>query len=795
MRCLITFVLILLLVKFGFAQGNDKELTDPVSRQMQVYKVQKEAPSLFVHFDKNIYTNNETAWFTGYLTNANVSAMENHRVLSLALIRNSDSAIIKQQKFLMARGLSFGDMVLPDSMQAGNYHFMATTNRVSKGVPDVVFIQQITIKTNLQPSFNANVKLLEAGIAGQKPSQLVVSVTTKDSRFLPKPVDIQYRYGKLSKLVKTNASGELLLSLDEQVNLPDPNLYLKLKYGKDSSYLNMNMPVTRRHAIIRFYPEGGNMVTGLPGRVAWEAKDQQGAVLSVKAVLFKDQEVVDTVETNKYGIGKFMLAPEKGKTYVLKLIHSGFADSAYLLPPAQDQGLVLFIRNGAVKDTLVLVLKNNLPNQRLWIRIHNFRETFTYASVRIHGPYNGFKIPMTAIPAGLNAITVTDTLDRPYAERLFFAHYNPARKIGITAEQNVFNQRQNVNLKLQLTGADSIAIVSVACVQANRMADKQSTDIESYNLLGRELSQVPVSEGRGIENLDFMEDLLLVRGWSRYSWQDLWKARAPDTEKVYDDTDLSIKVDKVKKPVQLGMLKGRSVVLLTTTANGEYHFKLDELLLESGKKMHILNTTADLAIRKNDPYERFNKGYLKLVPLEPQVMPSTVQNNRVLALKDNETAIRLKEVVINSKKDNGFFGRGPSGSNACGDYVCSYNILNCPNHFGDFGNTQPIPGYTYQSRGGPVRYQACEVTEENKKMIPLAGIYTQREFYKNDYADLQEPAFVSTLYWNHGVLIDTKGRQISFYTGDITGKFRLIVQGISNKGLLYGDYTFEVKGN
>ena len=113
---------------------------------------------------------------------------------------------------------------------------------------------------------------------------------------------------------------------------------------------------------------------------------------------------------------------------------------------------------------------------------------------------------------------------------------------------------------------------------------------------------------------------------------------------------------------------------------------------------------------------------------------------------------------------------------------------------GDFGNTQPIPGHTYQSRGGPVRYQACEVTEENHKMIPLDGIYTQREFYKNDYADLQEPAFASTLYWNHGMLIDTKGQQISFYTGDITGKFRLIVQGISNKGLLYGDYTFEVKG-
>jgi hypothetical protein len=545
---------------------------------------------------------------------------------------------------------------------------------------------------------------------------------------------------------------------------------------------------------VRFYPEGGHMVAGLPGRIAWEAKDQQGGLLSVKAVLFKDQEIVDTLETNKYGIGKFMLDPEKGKTYSIKLIHSGFADSAYVLPAAQDQGLSLFMRQAALKDTMILILKTNLPDKQLFVRVHNFRETFIYAALNIYDQHLAFKIPLENIPRGLNTLTVSDSLGKPYAERMFFAHFSPARKINVTAEQNSYNQRQKVNFKLQLNDIDSIGIVSIACIQANRMADKQSTDIESYTLLGRELSQIPVSEGRGLENREFMEDLLLVKGWSKYSWPDLLKARAGDAEKVYDDTDLSIKIDKVKKPVQLGVLKDKRILFLTTAANGEYHFKLDELLLESGKKMHILNTTADLAIRRNDPYERFNKGYLKSVSLEPEVVPSTVQNNRVLALKDNESAIRLKEVEITSKKDNVFFGRGPSGSNACGDYVCTYNILNCPNHVGDVGNTQPIPGHTYQSRGGPVRYQTCEVTEENNKMIPFEGIYTKREFYKNDYADLQEPAFASTLYWNHGMLIDTKGQQISFYTGDITGKFRLIVQGISNKSLLYGDYTFEVKG-
>ena len=65
----------------------------------------------------------------------------------------------------------------------------------------------------------------------------------------------------------------------------------------------------------------------------------------------------------------------------------------------------------------------------------------------------------------------------------------------------------------------------------------------------------------------------------------------------------------------------------------------------------------------------------------------------------------------------------------------------------------------------------------------------------NEYQDKLEPAFVSTLYWNHGVLLNSKDQEFTFYTGDITGKFRIVVQGMSNTDLIYGQQFFEVKSN
>ncbi|WP_316812524.1 hypothetical protein [Pedobacter heparinus] len=775
---------------------------DPLAEQQYLYSKAKNRASLFVHFDKNIYTNNETVWFSGYLINELQTAA--HRLMSVILVRNADSSIIKQQKFIMESGLSSGSMQLPDSLLAGDYHFIASTSRVSQGKPDVVFIQPILIKTNIEPAFKASIKILERGSAGKKPNQLLISATTSDARFLPKPVIVNYRYGKTIDKTSTNSSGEVILKVNEEENINDPNIYLKLKYGKDSSFLNLLLPISKQKARVNFYPEGGHMVNGISGRVAWEAKDQKQAVLSVKAQLFKNEKVIDTVETTSYGTGSFFLRPEKGSSYSLKLMHDGFADSTYQLPVALNQGIGISVANALATDTLYVQLSNP-GNLQVLVRLHNFRETYIYNSITETAAKVSIKIPLKDVPKGLCALTVTDSLGRPLAERMCFSHFDASQKIKLTTNQKSYNTRKKVSLKIKLDSPDSLAMVSVACVQSDRLSSRLSTDIESHIYLSSQLSVLsPYTTKRGYEDPDYLQNVLLVKGWRKYNWQDLMNAKPADTLKSYDDTRIYLRAKakpRTKIPVwnlSFSLMKPKEIILRTLDSAGAYEFKPFDLLIEKEKPIYLFtgqDNVKKFEYKLSDPYPKLHKSYSKIFNPEFREVPSEVQNNQVISLKNNEGAHRLKEVEITARNSD---FRGLKGANNCGDYVCRYQILNCINHYYDPENTQPLAGRTYAVRTpsgamGKETYQACKEPPNVPGMILMEGIYGKKEFYHNDYADPLEPAFASTIYWNNGIVLTKNEQEISFYTSDITGKFKIIVQGVALSDVLYGDYDFEVK--
>jgi hypothetical protein len=54
--------------------------------------------------------------------------------------------------------------------------------------------------------------------------------------------------------------------------------------------------------------------------------------------------------------------------------------------------------------------------------------------------------------------------------------------------------------------------------------------------------------------------------------------------------------------------------------------------------------------------------------------------------------------------------------------------------------------------------------------------------------------FISTLYWEPAFFLNGNGTATcSFYTSDLAGRFRIVVNGRTNKDLFYGTALFEVK--
>lgn len=119
--------------------------------------------------------------------------------------------------------------------------------------------------------------------------------------------------------------------------------------------------------------------------------------------------------------------------------------------------------------------------------------------------------------------------------------------------------------------------------------------------------------------------------------------------------------------------------------------------------------------------------------------------------------------------------------------MCIFNVLNCHNHTPWNSAVRPPVKGEVTSTG---IYEGCT----NGQVIP--NIYTAREFYglNRDPETSFEPQNLSTLFWKPGIVANKKGEaSFSFFTGDITGKFKIVVQGVGGYNVINGVSDLTVK--
>ncbi len=67
---------------------------------------------------------------------------------------------------------------------------------------------------------------------------------------------------------------------------------------------------------IRFFPEGGDIISGITNKIAFKANDQWGRPVKVKGVVVNSQgKTEDKISTIHDGMGYFFLTPKSGLTY------------------------------------------------------------------------------------------------------------------------------------------------------------------------------------------------------------------------------------------------------------------------------------------------------------------------------------------------------------------------------------------------------------------------------------------------------------------------------------------------
>lgn len=804
----IALILTLYFLLFGSVNAQTPMTDSLVVNKFELHSKSNPYNLLFVHTDKTIYTNNETVWFSAYLIESGKSYSQKHTILSVAMVREDNREILLEGKYLIRDGLSFGSMGLPDSIPPGNYQFIASTNVLDKnGKPLTVFTQPLTIKSITLNSFNSTIVLLDSVVKGGViRARLDVNPKESSLKSKIKPV-ITYSVGKGEKktfVLKQNESSHTMSIPASDLIQTNPTLFITVIYDKEVQYLSAKLPgFTLGRADVRFFPEGGNLVNGLPGITAWEAKTSQNVPIKLQGILCRNGVPFDTISTNSYGLGSFKLRPDQEGIFTLKVSANNFIekDTVYTLPKALDDGITLRLNNAIVNDTLKLSLFSK-STQSIQVLIHNYRKAFAFFRIQAAPTGSKISIALPSLPKGISTVTILDDTGKPLAERLFFAHYDEQTTAVIQTDKLVYDRKEKVSVKLKLTEKDGKPLqgfMSVAVVQDNRIESSKQQDIVSYVYLNHDLGNLPRDPaGRGYDNKDYLEAIMLVKGWRRFTWQNLIQV-AQDTLAL-QTPQLTGKVKynnkPLKKPVQFTVIRDSLFELLTTADDGSFNIQEKQLLTTEGRMVLASvneKNKIGFVIETTNPFIEINQKLADQIDYQTPQEALLIQSSSDQQLKGMERMIALQEVVVDgNKNDNSLYGMKGAGPNACGDYVCSFGILNCSNHI---GGRAAIKGVRY----GNFVYPGCileESSNENRTIFKFNPVFTSREFYgvNTDPVSLLEPQFLSTLFWQPGLMNNEKGEtEFSFITGDITGKFRIVVQGVGLEDMIFGEQSFIVK--
>lgn len=776
---------------------------DSLANVLESYLKHDKSSVLFIHFDKNIYTNNDQVWFTGYILKSLVG-LDRYNTLYISLVSNTDSTVVLQQKFLIDKGYAFGSLTLPDSLQSGNYRFIANTNIKINGRADGEFIQPITIKSTTVNPLIAHLSLLKPKDEKTGNGSTLLKVLTSNNRFVP-DAEVTYTIGRDYKVLKsgkakTSIIGEVMIDYPaDKISLENNLISVSVKKDKQTRYEKFEIPLQNLNQYqVSFYPEGGYMISNIQNKIGWEVKDSNGSSVSAKAIIFSGNRILDTVSTNSSGLGNFLFNPEFNEKYILKLIKEDKLIGNYEIPESLKEGANIKLNSAIGNNELRMLLESNIDSKAHLI-VHNYETIYlsTELDLKKKRPLKVL-LKLDSVPKGINAITLLDNFYKPFAERIFFAHYDQLSKLQINSDKDEFSTRDSVRLKLNIVSKDDErlkGIVSVGVVQANRLSLANNKNIVDYSYLEGELGNIPPNfSGIRFNDVKYIDDMLLVKGWRKYKWPQQKKVLTQiDTISEFEYSGQIMSGKKsFKKPLMLNVIAANNINSINTDSIGKFVLPFESLITDQKAKVWLNVNDKNISsynVKFNDPFEEIKSSVKKLTyNVETNKMEFLVSNDNNGFLS---SGIKLNDVIIKKSKDNSLNYASRFGVNACGDYVCSYGILNCPNHsFGTF----PEKGKTYISNGNRIVYQGCLDVVSQPNFLMLNGISYPKEFYISDIKNKNEPINFATLYWNYHINIDEKGENpLIFTTGDLTGEFKIIIQGISDKGPVYGEKTISIK--
>jgi len=288
---------------------------------------------------------------------------------------------------------------------------------------------------------------------------------------------------------------------------------------------------------VQFFPEGGQIIENLPGKIAYRAIDDQGKGVNFNGTLV-DQNNVVLLRFNplKFGIGSFSFIPEAGKTYRALIELPGVTISREI--PIAKAGYVIQLSDSQSDKLKLSVQTNGVPaNQKVYLFAHTRQMTKIKASTNLSMGKTEFLIDKRTLGEGVSHFTVFNASGQAVAERLFFKRPSGKLLIKASADQQKYSPRKKVTISLDAKDEKGLSMSADASVSvyATDSLESDNGDIFNYLWLKSDLKGNVESPAYYFTNNDALtnealDNLMLTHGWRRFVWQDILKNTMPSFE-------------------------------------------------------------------------------------------------------------------------------------------------------------------------------------------------------------------------------------------------------------------------
>jgi len=306
-----------------------------------------------------------------------------------------------------------------------------------------------------------------------------------------------------------------------------------MKYGRGLYPILRPKPVKDKAVSLKFFPEGGNLIKGVPSRIAFEATDAYGNPIEVSGAVINDnKETLVRFKSVHNGRGVFSFTPsdkvQSGDKAPKIIVDYNGKKYNFDLPTVLPKGIVLKVDNLSSPYSIgISVLSNSETPKGIFGLVLMSGSTLQKDLIidTSEGKPIDFKIDKTNLPAGVSRIILFDAAGQIVGDRLLFVTPMDYLAIKEKADKASYKPYEKVNMQFDITDQDTIPVETTFSVS---IRDKQNDvkpdqDIQSNLLLMSEIKGYVHNPDYYFESDDLIHQqaldlLLMVQGWHRYSW-------------------------------------------------------------------------------------------------------------------------------------------------------------------------------------------------------------------------------------------------------------------------------------